>query len=169
MVTVAFRVLKNRPLVIRSFHKKKEKQQSAAFPIKPEPFVTVGYRTKPLDEDTQSHIQCFGRLLAYNAHSRPYGLRYGDAFTIADPDSSQPYPFGTKTEHGKDRHPTTPRAEQRFLPTNATVMQHPKRKSRGGKYPAAAVRRIGAPGGTRTHTAQILRLLPLPIGIQGRI
>lgn len=114
-------------------------------------------------------FQCFGRLLAYNAHSRPYGLRYGDAFTIAAPDSSQPYPFGTKTEHGKDRHPTTPRAEQRFLPTNATVMQHPKRKSRGGKYPAAAVRRIGAPGGTRTHTAQILRLLPLPIGIQGRI
>ncbi len=28
---------------------------------------------------------------------------------------------------------------------------------------------VGAPGGTRTHTAQILRLLPLPIGIQGRI
>ena len=26
-----------------------------------------------------------------------------------------------------------------------------------------------APGGTRTHTAQILRLLPLPIGIQGHI
>ena len=42
-------------------------------------------------------------------------------------------------------------------------------KSRGRKYPTAAVRRIGAPGGTRTHTAQILRLLPLPIGIQGRI
>lgn len=59
MVTVAFRVLKNRPLVIRSFHKKKEKQQSAAFLIKPEPFVTVGYRTKPLDEDTQSHIPVF--------------------------------------------------------------------------------------------------------------
>lgn len=40
-------------------------------------------------------------------------------------------------------------------------------KNRGGKYPAAAVRRIGAPGGTRTHTVQILRLSPLPIGIQG--
>ena len=27
---------------------------------------------------------------------------------------------------------------------------------------------FGDLGGTRTHTAQILRLLPLPIGIRGR-
>lgn len=40
-------------------------------------------------------------------------------------------------------------------------------KTAAGNTQAAAVRRIGAPGGTRTHTVQILRLSPLPIGIQG--
>lgn len=32
---------------------------------------------------------------------------------------------------------------------------------------STAVHQSGAPGGTRTHTVQILRLSPLPIGIQG--
>lgn len=42
-----------------------------------------------------------------------------------------------------------------------------QRKSRGWKFPTTAVHQSGAPGGTRTHTVQILRLSPLPIGIQG--
>ena len=42
-----------------------------------------------------------------------------------------------------------------------------QRKSRGWKSPTTAVHQSGAPGGTRTHTVQILRLSPLPIGIQG--
>ena len=36
------------------------------------------------------------------------------------------------------------------------------------KTASATGRFQGASGGTRTHTAQILRLLPLPIGIRGR-
>lgn len=42
-----------------------------------------------------------------------------------------------------------------------------QKESRGWKFPTAAVHQSGAPGGTRTHTVQILRLSPLPIGIQG--
>ena len=42
-----------------------------------------------------------------------------------------------------------------------------QRKSRSWKSPTTAVHQSGAPGGTRTHTVQILRLSPLPIGIQG--
>lgn len=42
-----------------------------------------------------------------------------------------------------------------------------KKESRDWKSPTTAVHQSGAPGGTRTHTVQILRLSPLPIGIQG--
>ena len=42
-----------------------------------------------------------------------------------------------------------------------------KEKAAAGNFQPRAVHQSGAPGGTRTHTVQILRLSPLPIGIQG--
>ena len=54
------------------------------------------------------------------------------------------------------------------LPRNGTCARWVfKEKAAAGNFQPRAVHQSGAPGGTRTHTVQILRLSPLPIGIQG--